>query len=218
MSNLRINSQLENALKSQISEILAITIIVSCIAAKKFRYLESVLNYVKLKKSIKVTKIFECILQVYLFCGFPATIESLKIFHNIFITYSSSEDKRKFDEFIEKGQKICKLIYRNNYEKLMINFIKLSPDLKNWMIIEGYGKVMGRKGLTVNERELINVAVLCTNYYEHQLYSHIKGAINTGSDINDVKRIINSTQLFNTKTNVRKALKVLNLIESSNKS
>ena len=81
------------------------------------------------------------------------------------------------------------------------------------MIIEGYGKVMGRKGLNIIERELINVAILSTNYYEQQLYSHIKGAINTGSSVNIIQEIIKLTSLFNRKSNVLRSLELLNKIQ-----
>lgn len=50
--------------------------------------------------------------------------------------------------------------------------------MAEWLIIEGYGKVLGRKGLSLKERELCIVSILSAMKFEEQLYSHIIGAIN----------------------------------------
>ena len=200
-------------IKSNDSEIKFLCFIAACISAKK---LDSLKHILLIAKSINITpkKIYETIIQIYLFCGFPATIEALKIFNNIFSSFNKKHSEFDLNLYIKKGQKNCRNIYRDNYYKLLENFNNLSPDLKDWMIIEGYGKVMGRTGLILKERELINVTVLSTNYYEHQLYSHLKGAINTNSSIELIEEIINITSLFNKEYNVRKSLVLLNSIKN----
>jgi 4-carboxymuconolactone decarboxylase len=49
------------------------------------------------------------------------------------------------------------------------------------MIVEGYGKVLSRPELDVCTRELVNVAVLTVMGRPRQLYSHLRGALNTGA-------------------------------------
>jgi alkylhydroperoxidase/carboxymuconolactone decarboxylase family protein YurZ len=199
-------------LKSNDSEIKFLCFIAACISAKKLYSLEHILI---IAKSINIgpKKIYETIIQIYLFCGFPATIEALKVFNKLFPSFEKKYTEFDLNLYIKKGQKNCRNIYRENYSKLLDNFTNLSPDLKDWMIIEGYGKVMGRTGLILKERELINVTVLSTNYYEHQLYSHLKGAINTNSSIELIEAIINLTSLFNKRRNVRKSMMLLNAIK-----
>ena len=80
-----------------------------------------------------------------------------------------------------RGKKVgvvnCKKIYGNKFDKLISNVKEFSPELSKWLVTEGYGKVMGRKGLSLKEREMCNVAVLCSLKYDSQLYSHINGAM-----------------------------------------
>jgi len=58
------------------------------------------------------------------------------------------------------------------------------------MIIEGYGKVLSRKGLGILEREVSIVAMLMVENHPKQLYSHILGTINAGGSISLLKCII----------------------------
>jgi len=202
-------------LKTEISdkEIRFLCFIAACVSAKKHRLLPKLFEKAKISR-ISAKKLYETIIQIYLFCGFPATIESLKHFNFVFPEFKKNQNEFDLNKYIKIGQNNCRKIYRSNYNKLIENFRSLSPELKDWMIIEGYGKVMGRTGISLKERELINVTVLSTNYYEHQLYSHIKGAINTGSGYNIIESIIRQTSMFNKKINVIRSLKILNSIRN----
>lgn len=189
------------------TEILALCELVSCIASKKTSDLDNILK--KLKK-IKVSpyKIYESILQIYLFCGFPAAIIGIQAFSKHF-KISISKESYNLKKFSSRGKLNCKAVYQANYDKLIHNFDNMSPDLAEWMIIEGYGKVLGRSNLELKDRELLNVSILCTNYYEHQLYSHLKGSVNTGSNKELIEKVIYQTSKYNSKTNITNALKLL---------
>jgi len=213
-TNVSIKNRIENALKKDNSDVVLLCLIASCIASKRLKYLDNLFNY-SISSNLRPKKIYELILQVYLFSGFPATIESLKIFNFKFNDFKVHNISSNRHNFMKSGKNICRKVYRNNFDKLMNNFSKLSPDLKIWMINEGYGKVMGRKGLSLKERELINVSVLSTNFYEHQLYSHIKGALNTGSDFNEIKSVIENTIVFKNKTYIKNSLKLLDKINKT---
>jgi len=186
-------------------------LIAACISSKKTRLLKYLFKNA-LSYSVAPEKIYETIMQIYLFCGFPSTIEALKIFNTVFPNLKKEQSKFDLALYLKKGQKNCLKIYKSNYNQLLNNFDNLSPDLKSWMIIEGYGKVMGRPGLSIKDRELINVAILSTNFYEHQLYSHLKGALNTNSSYKDIKNIIEICSFFNSRCNTRKSIYLLNSI------
>ena len=188
-------------------EILALCELVSCIASKKTSKLEEIL--LKLKKNkVSPYKIYESILQIYLFCGFPAAIIGIQALSGHF-KISISKESYNLKKFRSRGKLNCKAVYQTNYDKLIHNFDNMSPDLAEWMIIEGYGKVLGRPNLELKDRELLNVAILSTNYYEHQLFSHIKGSINTGNNKELIEKVIEQTEKYNTKQNITNALKLL---------
>ena len=193
------------------TDILILCKIASCGSSKDYQKLSTLLND---NKIINPALIYEVILQLYLFNGFPASIESLKVFKHHFPDYKPDNEQYNVNLFEKRGTINCKSVYTSNFDKLQSNINNLSPDLADWMIIEGYGKVMGRTGLSMQERELINVAMLCTNFSEHQLYSHIKGSINTGSDKELIARAINTTRDYNSQNNVDKALELLKRITS----
>lgn len=49
------------------------------------------------------------------------------------------------------------------------------------MVVEGYGKVLGRPGLSLAVRELCVVALLVHQDAGPQLYAHLRGALNAGA-------------------------------------
>ena len=66
------------------------------------------------------------------------------------------------------------------YDRLRVNIRALHPELDEWMIVEGYGKVLSRPGLDLPRRELCIVAACAASEQDRQLHSHLHGAINVG--------------------------------------
>ncbi|MBV6477474.1 MAG: hypothetical protein HGGPFJEG_00213 [Ignavibacteria bacterium] len=174
------------------------------------------LTIIKLKNSsIKPRQIYEAILQAYLFCGFPVVIETLKIFKKHFGNLKINYHKYDLKKYSLSGVLNCKLIYKSNYKKLISNMSFVSPELKKWMIIEGYGKVLGRKALPLNVRELINISILTSRYFENQLYSHIKGCLNLNYNKKQIKDVLNFIKPAAGLHNHKKAINLLNKITKS---
>ncbi|MBS1517701.1 MAG: carboxymuconolactone decarboxylase family protein [Bacteroidetes bacterium] len=192
-------------------EVTLISMLASCIASDNLKSTETALKRAK-KSNLDPDKIYEAILQSHLFCGFPAAIESLKLFSNLFPEYTPRVYRHNISLLRILGNHNCKLIYKNNFKKLISNINELSPDLKEWMITDGYGKVMGRKGLNLLEREFINISVLCTRFYENQLHSHLKGCLNLGGNLSDIKSVLTSLTRTAGSSNIKKSLKLLNKI------
>jgi 4-carboxymuconolactone decarboxylase len=185
------------------------------IAVDNLDFIESKLNELKSSR-IKSYLIYETILQAYLFCGFPIVIESLRIFKNIYPKFLKAPEEYNPVKFRNAGIINCKLIYKNNYKKLIANMDRLSSDLKNWMLIEGYGKIMNRQGLKLIEREFINVSILCTKFYKAQLHSHLKGCLNLGADKSDIEFILREIKSISGEMNYKKTMKLLNSFKIHN--
>ena len=58
---------------------------------------------------------------------------------------------------------------------------RLHPALDEWMIVEGYGKVLSRPGLDLPRRELCIIAACIAARQDRQLHSHLHGAVNAGA-------------------------------------
>jgi len=65
----------------------------------------------------------------------------------------------------------------------------LNSDLADWIITYGYGQVLSRRGLTLQERELIAVASLSALGWRRQLRSHVLGALNAGVSPIEMQKI-----------------------------
>ena len=80
-----------------------------------------------------------------------------------------------------------------------MNVKSFSPELSDWLILEGYGKVLGRKGLSLKKRELNIIAVLTVLRFEDQLYSHINVAVRMNASIAQIKKVITNLIILDTE-------------------
>ena len=161
----------------------------------------------------------ETILQSYLFLGFPRMIEAALVFGEVF---GENEERREIEKFSEAeaerwftdGMELCRWVYGRHFENLKARFISIMPEMFRWMVIEGYGKVLTRPGLTQIERELAEVAALIVDRRERQLVSHVRGSLNVGADttllrqVNDDIRPISGEQAFRLADDIIRRIQV----------
>ncbi len=136
-------------------------------------------------------RLYEAVLQTYLFAGYPAGLDGLVIVAEEIKSIQGTSltlDVEAFDveAFRERGTALCRMIYGNVFDKLMTKLEEVSPDLREWMIVEGYGKTLSRKGLDIVTREMCIVGVLAATGRTAQLYSHVRGAILAGASVEDL--------------------------------
>jgi 4-carboxymuconolactone decarboxylase len=81
----------------------------------------------------------------------------------------------------ERGERVCRRVYAEQFDALQENVRALHQDLATWMLVEGYGKVLGRSGLELRVRELCIVALLAVLDAPRQLRSHLRGALHAGA-------------------------------------
>ncbi|MDZ7623214.1 MAG: carboxymuconolactone decarboxylase family protein [Ignavibacteriaceae bacterium] len=162
-------------------------------------------------RKLPFKKIYEALLQNYLFTGYPSALLSLKLLKEL---YPNKRIPKAADmnlyHFRKRGEANCKKVYGNKFEKLISNVKNFSPDMAEWLVLEGYGKVLGRKGLSLKERELCIVATLAVLKFEDQLYSHINGAFRAKASIKEIRSVIDSLTLIGNKNLSAFGLRVLN--------
>jgi len=132
--------------------------------------------------------VYEALLQLHLFAGYPCSLTALTIlsteFQSLFPKSSLANliDNEPFNyqTYKDRGLQTCELVYTNTFAPLMAKLKKSSPQLQEWMLIDGYGKTLSRSGLSIQEREMLIVTVLLVQGWKKQLYSHIRGAKNVG--------------------------------------
>ncbi len=132
--------------------------------------------------TVPVTAVEEALLQSYLFLGFPAALSGLATWREV--SGNPPEQDGFADgptEWATRGEDVCRIVYGRAYEKLRGNVRRVHPALDRWMIVEGYGKVLGRPGLDLGTRETCIVAILAATAREPQLHSHLRGALHAGA-------------------------------------
>ncbi|HEY6626342.1 MAG TPA: carboxymuconolactone decarboxylase family protein [Ignavibacteriaceae bacterium] len=185
-------------------------LIAAASALRKMEILKSLIAETKNRK-IPFKKIYEVLLQNYLFTGYPSALLSLKLLKEL---YPNKRIPKAADmnlyHFRNRGEANCKKVYGNKFEKLISNVKNFSPDMAEWLLLEGYGKVLGRKGLSLRERELCIVATLAALKFEDQLYSHINGAFREKAPVEEIQSVIESLTLIGEKNISVFGLRVLN--------
>lgn len=127
----------------------------------------------------------ELILQSYIFAGFPRALNAAREWRRAsgLPAPRLDSDARgdRYELWRERGEVMCATVYGAAYERLRANVRELHPALDEWMIVEGYGKLLGRPGLDLSRRELCIVAVCGALEQERQLHAHLHGALNAGA-------------------------------------
>lgn len=90
----------------------------------------------------------------------------------------------------ERGSAVCRAVYGRAYHKLLINLRALHPALEDLVLVDAYGKVIGRPGLDLKRRELSTVAAIAVLGAAQQLHSHLRGALNTGATSDEVEAVL----------------------------
>ena len=123
----------------------------------------------------------ELLLQTYLFAGFPRALNGMREWRRIAgPPAAAARAEVAAEERRRAGEATCATVYGSMYERLRVNIRALHPLLDDWMIEEGYGKVLSRPGLDLGRRELCIVAACAATAQDRQLQSHLHGARNAG--------------------------------------
>ena len=136
----------------------------------------------------------EIILQSYLFAGFPRALNAARAWRAASGRPAPAEDLDVADLTVwrARGEETCAVVYGDHYEKLRRNIRDLHPALDEWMIVDGYGKVLSRPGVDLRTRELCVVAACAVSGQQRQLHSHLHGAMNAGSSTGEVAAVLDA--------------------------
>ena len=156
----------------------------------------------------------EVILQSYLFAGLPRTLNAMREWRRLSGRAAPAEveganAERRVAEWRARGEETCAAVYADMYDRLRVNIAALHPALDAWMVVEGYGKVLGRPQLDLMRRELCIVAMCAVAKQDRQLQSHLHGALNVGATPEQVAGSLVAVGDMVGKTGLTRALAML---------
>jgi 4-carboxymuconolactone decarboxylase len=147
---------------------------------------------------IPVVWVEELLLQSHLFAGFPRALNAMREWRRVhpdigaapLAPESNETDANDLARWRADGETTCAAVYGAMYDRLRHNIRGLHPLLDDWMITDGYGKVLSRPGLDLSRRELCIVAACAAAGQDRQLHSHLHGARNVGVEPDVVDEVI----------------------------
>lgn len=160
----------------------------AALAARDADLLRSALG--EAAQSLAPVEVEEVILQSYLFLGYPIALNAFAAWRNVSRVAPPPGVSDDWDGWSQRGEEVCRRVYGGQYAGLRRNVKDLHPDMERWMVVEGYGKVLGRPGLDLATRELCIAALLAVLQAPRQLYSHLRGALNAGASPAEVEEAL----------------------------
>jgi len=138
----------------------------------------------------------ELLLQSMLVVGYPLALVAFGTWRGLGARIEGDgagpEDLAHADweAWAARGAVVCREVYGRAYHKLLVNLRALHPALEHLVLVDAYGKVIGRPGLDLKRRELCTVATTAVLGTAEQLHSHLRGALNTGASGEEIEAVL----------------------------
>jgi 4-carboxymuconolactone decarboxylase len=135
----------------------------------------------------------ELLLQSLLNVGYPLTLAAFAVWREVAGPVQDPGEPiahAVWPQWVERGAKACAAVYGRTYHKLLLNLKALHPALEALVLVDAYGKVLGRPGLDPKRRELCTLAAIALLRAPRQLHAHLRGALNTGSTREEVDAVL----------------------------
>src|SRR2546426_10988350 len=108
-------------------------------------------------RDYKVTGVQTCALPIY-----PLALVAFGVWRKVsgpLPDHGSGHDAEQlahadWEAWAERGAVVCRDVYGRAYHKLLVNLRTLHPALEDLVLVDAYGKVIGRPGLDLKRREL----------------------------------------------------------------
>jgi 4-carboxymuconolactone decarboxylase len=138
----------------------------------------------------------ELLLQSMLVVGYPLALVGFGVWRAVGGPGPVQDDGAEalahhdWEAWAARGAAVCRQVYGRAYHKLLVNLRALHPALEHLVLVDAYGKVIGRPGLDLKRRELCTVATTAVLGTADQLHSHLRGALNTGAAGEEIEAVL----------------------------
>ena len=138
----------------------------------------------------------ELLLQSMLVVGYPLALVAFGVWRAVGGPAPVEGDGAEslahadWESWTARGAAVCREVYGRAYHKLLVNLRALHPALEDLVLVDAYGKVIGRPGLDLKRRELCTVATTAVLGTAEQLHSHLRGALNTGAAGEEIEAVL----------------------------
>jgi alkylhydroperoxidase/carboxymuconolactone decarboxylase family protein YurZ len=142
-------------------------------------------------KGIPLRALRETLLQVYLFAGFPRTVNALDV---LGARPPGTPERLTPAAARRRGTALFRRVYGPDADRVLASIGGAHPEFRDWILADAYGKVLGRPGLSAAERECLAVALLATLDLPRQQVPHVRGALRCGARPAEVAAALDAVQ------------------------
>lgn len=137
----------------------------------------------------------ELLLQSFLNVGYPLGLVAFGVWRSVAGPVSTDDRGEpiahpEWEQWTDRGVEACTLVYGRTYHKLLLNLRALHPAIEPLVVVDAYGKILARAGLDAKRRELCTLAAIAMLGAPRQLHAHLRGALNTGSSVEEIDELL----------------------------
>src|SRR3989475_47340 len=143
----------------------------------------------------------ELLLQSLLLVGYPLALVGFGVWREVTgpvarggggAGASAGEElaHEEWQAWAERGAQVCAAVDGRAYHKLLVNLRSLHPALEDLVLVDAYGKVIGRPGVDMKRRGLCTGAAIAVLGTAQQVDSHLRGALNTGATREEIEAVL----------------------------
>ena len=130
----------------------------------------------------------ETLLQVFLFAGFPRTVNALDALERALGPRPPDRAARGGAALHRRrGLALFRRVYGPDAGRVLGEVGRRHPEFRDWIVADAYGKVLSRPGLSAAERECLAVALLAVLDLPRQQVAHVRGALRCGASPAEVR-------------------------------
>ena len=135
----------------------------------------------------------ELYLHLSLLLGFPSMLDGLSRLRDVSGHPSGVRPtaRERDGDVVRRGNKTLRRIYGKATDRLLANLASLHEIVPSVVVRDAYGRIISRRGMSLREREIVNVVVLSIQKLDRQLYSHLRGALRVGVPPRGLRQAIN---------------------------
>jgi len=135
----------------------------------------------------------ELLLQSMLNVGYPLALAAFAVWRDVAGPLRETVEPvvhANWSLWEKRGIEACGLVYGRTYEKLLVKLASMHPALQPLVLIDAYGKILGRPGLDAKRREFCTLAAVALVDAPKQLHAHFRGALNAGATREEVDAVL----------------------------
>src|SRR5438093_12140041 len=120
----------------------------------------------------------ELLLQSFLNVGYPLALVAFGVWRSVagpVVEAGEPIAHPEWERWTKRGVAACGEVYGRTYHKLMLNLRALHPADEPLVVVDAYGKLLGRPRLDANRRDLCTLAAPVTQITATPRHAHFRG-------------------------------------------